>query len=29
MTPAALKSHLEAEINKWSPVIKKAGVYAD
>jgi len=29
MTPAALKSHLEAEIGKWSPVIKKAGVYAD
>ena len=29
MTPVALKSHLEAEISKWSPVIKKAGVYAD
>lgn len=29
MTPAGLKSHLEAEINKWSPVIKKAGIYAD
>ncbi|MDB5869373.1 MAG: hypothetical protein JWP96_1705 [Polaromonas sp.] len=24
-----LKSHLEAEIAKWSPVIKKAGIYAD
>ena len=24
-----LKSHLEAEIAKWGPVIKKAGVYAD
>ena len=29
MTPAGLKNHLEAEINKWAPVIKKAGVYAD
>lgn len=29
MTPAGLKSHLEAEINKWGPVIKKAGIYAD
>jgi tripartite-type tricarboxylate transporter receptor subunit TctC len=29
MTAAGLKSHLEAEINKWSPVIKKAGIYAD
>ena len=24
-----LKTHLEAEISKWGPVIKKAGVYAD
>ena len=24
-----LKTHLEAEIAKWTPVIKKAGVYAD
>ena len=24
-----LKTHLEAEIAKWDPVIKKAGVYAD
>ena len=24
-----LKTHLEAEIVKWTPVIKKAGVYAD
>ena len=24
-----LKTHLEAEIAKWGPVIKKAGVYAD
>ena len=24
-----LKTHLEAEISKWGPVIKKAGIYAD
>jgi tripartite-type tricarboxylate transporter receptor subunit TctC len=29
MTPAGLKNHLEAEILKWGPVIKKSGVYAD
>ena len=29
VTPAGLKSHLEAEIAKWGLVIKKAGVYAD
>lgn len=29
ITPAGLKTHLEAEIAKWSPVIKKAGIYAD
>ncbi len=28
-TPDALKKHLEAEINKWGPIIKKAGIYAD
>jgi tripartite-type tricarboxylate transporter receptor subunit TctC len=28
-TPAALGSHLKAEIDKWTPIIKKAGVYAD
>jgi tripartite-type tricarboxylate transporter receptor subunit TctC len=28
-TPAALGTHLNAEIAKWGPVIKKAGVYAD
>ena len=28
-TPAALSAHLKAEIDKWSPIIKKAGVYAD
>jgi tripartite-type tricarboxylate transporter receptor subunit TctC len=28
-TPAALQQHLKAEIEKWTPLIKKAGVYAD
>ena len=28
-TPAALAAHLKAELNKWGPIIKKAGVYAD
>lgn len=28
-TPEALRAHLKAEIDKWSPVIKKAGVFAD
>ena len=28
-TPAALQQHLKAEIDKWGPIIKKAGVYAD
>jgi tripartite-type tricarboxylate transporter receptor subunit TctC len=28
-TPEALGSHLKAEIDKWTPIIKKAGVYAD
>ena len=28
-TPAALQSYLKAEIDKWGPIIKKAGVYAD
>ena len=28
-TQEALRSHLKSEIDKWSPVIKKAGVYAD
>jgi tripartite-type tricarboxylate transporter receptor subunit TctC len=27
--PEALRAHLEAEIDKWRPIIKKAGVYAD
>ena len=29
ISAAGLKTHLEAEINKWGPVIKKAGIYAD
>jgi tripartite-type tricarboxylate transporter receptor subunit TctC len=28
-TSAALQAHLKAEIEKWGPIIKKAGVYAD
>jgi tripartite-type tricarboxylate transporter receptor subunit TctC len=28
-TPDGLGKHLKAEIDKWSPIIKKAGVYAD
>ena len=28
-TPDALSAHLKAEIAKWGPIIKKAGVYAD
>jgi tripartite-type tricarboxylate transporter receptor subunit TctC len=28
-TPAALKAHLYAEIDKWAPLIKAAGQYAD
>jgi tripartite-type tricarboxylate transporter receptor subunit TctC len=27
--PEALRTFLKAEIDKWSPIIKKAGVYAD
>ncbi len=27
--PDSLRAHLASEINKWTPVIKKAGVYAD
>lgn len=29
ITPAAHAAHLKAEIEKWAPIIKKAGVYAD
>ncbi len=28
-TPAALAAHVKSEIDKWGPIIKKAGVYAD
>jgi len=28
-TPEALRKHLKSEIDKWAPIIKKAGVYAD
>lgn len=28
-TPEALRKQLKAEIDKWGPIIKKAGVYAD
>ncbi|HEX2566453.1 MAG TPA: tripartite tricarboxylate transporter substrate binding protein BugD [Burkholderiales bacterium] len=28
-TPAALQAQLKSEIDKWGPLIKKAGVYAD
>jgi tripartite-type tricarboxylate transporter receptor subunit TctC len=28
-TPEALRTYLKAEIEKWGPILKKAGVYAD
>jgi tripartite-type tricarboxylate transporter receptor subunit TctC len=28
-TPAALNQRLTSEIDKWAPIIKAAGVYAD
>ncbi len=28
-TPDALRTHLQSEIAKWAPIIKKAGIYAD
>ena len=28
-TPQALQAHLKSEMDKWTPLIKKAGVYAD
>lgn len=28
-TPEGLRKHLKAEIEKWGPIIKKAGVFAD
>jgi tripartite-type tricarboxylate transporter receptor subunit TctC len=29
ITPEALRVHLKAEVEKWAPIIKKAGIYAD
>ena len=29
MTPEGLREHLKSEINKWGPIIRKAGVSAD
>jgi tripartite-type tricarboxylate transporter receptor subunit TctC len=29
VTPEALRTYLKAEIDKWGPILKKAGVYAD
>ena len=29
ISAAGLKNHLEAEIAKWAPIIKQAGIYAD
>ncbi|MEY2803937.1 MAG: hypothetical protein RL657_1273 [Pseudomonadota bacterium] len=29
ISPEGLRTHLEAEIKKWGPVITKAGIYAD
>ena len=28
-TPAGLRDRLKTEIDKWTPIIRKAGVYAD
>jgi tripartite-type tricarboxylate transporter receptor subunit TctC len=28
-TPDVLRAHVKSEIEKWSPIIKKAGIYAD
>jgi tripartite-type tricarboxylate transporter receptor subunit TctC len=27
--PEALRSFFQAEIDKWAPIIRRAGVYAD
>jgi len=29
VTPIALRTKLKTEIDKWAPIIRKAGVYAD
>ena len=28
-TPDGLRNHLKAEIDRWTPIIRKAGIYAD
>ena len=28
-TPESLRAQLKAEIDRWTPIIRKAGVYAD
>jgi hypothetical protein len=28
-SPAGHKAHLKAQIDLWTPIIKKAGIYAD
>jgi tripartite-type tricarboxylate transporter receptor subunit TctC len=28
-TPEGLRKHLQAEIDRWTPIIRKAGVYAE
>jgi tripartite-type tricarboxylate transporter receptor subunit TctC len=28
-TPDALRAHVKSEINRWGPIITKAGAYAD
>lgn len=28
-TPEALRAQLKSEVDKWAPIIQKAGVYAD
>ena len=28
-TPEGLRAQLKSEIDKWTPIIRKAGVYAD
>ena len=29
VNPEALRIHLKAEVDKWAPILKKAGIYAD
>jgi hypothetical protein len=28
-TPESLRTQLKSEIDKWTPIIRKSGVYAD